>query len=158
MAIEIIYRPMPSLNEGEKEILRKLTIDNLANGKRSLFKRWIDYYSNLGLLHTSIVYSNDEIVGWAAANMGDGWNCGLIGAFIQEEHRHNGYARLALETLLPRLKELYPSWPEYLFYMEEKKNLFAPVIEKYGFKDMVRNYGEYCEREREATSPKSPTA
>lgn len=145
---------MPSLNESEKEILHKLTIDNLSNGKRSLFKRWLDYYSNLNLLHTSIVYSNEEIIGWAAANMGDGWNCGLIGAFIRENQRRNGYAKQALEVLVPKLKELYPSWPEYLFYMEEKKNLFAPIVEKYGFKDMLRDYSEYCEREKEATSLK----
>lgn len=147
---------MSSLNEKEKITLyRELTIPNsMVNPRRSVFRDWIDYHPSSELLHTTIVYSNEEVIGWAAANMGDDWNCGTIGAFIQYGYRKRGHAKRALEILLPKLKEIYPSTPEYLFYMVNEQNLFAPIVEQSGFKDRIKLFDEYKERYEMANSRK----
>ncbi len=152
MNTEIIYRPMNSLDDEEKIILRTLTLEDFADGRRSLVRRWLDKYSNQEYFHTAIVYSNRKIIGWAAANMVESWNNGMIGVFIKQEYRRNGYAKQALEILLPKLKEIYPEWPEYLVYMKEKEKLFSHLVEIYGFKDYFKNIEEYNEKQRKAIS------
>lgn len=76
--IRIEYRPMPTLTKAEIEHLRFLTIVP-PEEKRSLFKYWLDHFSHLDLLHTAIVTVGNKIVGWAAANMGESWNLGMVG-------------------------------------------------------------------------------
>ena len=148
-----VYLSYTGLDKNEKKTLRGLTIPNsMINPRRSVFRDWIDDLSDSNLLHTTIIYSNEEIIGWAAANMGDDWNCGTIGAFIQYGHRKRGHAKRALEILLPKLKELYPKAPEYLFYMVGEQGLFAPIVEQSGFKDRVKLIDEYRERYKKANS------
>lgn len=84
--------------------------------------------------------------------MVESWNNGMIGVFIKQEYRRNGYAKQALEILLPKLKEIYPEWPEYLVYMKEKEKLFSHLVEIYGFKDYFKNIEEYNEKQRKAIS------
>ena len=150
MNTEIIYRPMNSLDDEEKIILRTLTLEDFADGRRSLFRRWLDKYSNQEYFHTAIVYSNRKIIGWAAANMVESWNMGMVGAFIDGKERKKGYAKKSLEVLIKKLKELHPLLPEYLVYVKEKEQLFSPLIEIYGFKDYFKNIEEYNEKQRKA--------
>lgn len=142
---------MPNLNELEKNILKTLTLEP-ADGRKSIFNRWIDCFSNQDCMHTTLVYCDNEIIGWAAANMHDGWNNGMIGVFIRPEYRKNGYAKKALELLLKNLKEIYPLWPEYISYEKGKENLFTPIVRKSGFIDLNNNLEEYIRRHYEAAN------
>ncbi len=151
MNVRIDYRPMQSLSELEMNVLKTLTLKPVGE-KRSIFMRWLDCFSNQDCMHTTLVYDGEEIIGWAGANMHDGWNNGMIGVFIKPEYRNNGYAKRALELLLYNLKEKYPEWPEYINYESGKDKLFSPLIVKSGFIDLNNNLEEYIKRNYKAAN------
>lgn len=139
-----IYRPMKDLTESEKDVLRTLTIPhNPGKGKRSVFRYWLDYYSGADTLHTVLIKYGKEIVGWAAANMGDIWNRGVIGVFMAPWARGKGYAKMAVKKLLDVLAVLYPDGPRYIYYQNSARKVFAPLIANSVFKDWQENREEF---------------
>lgn len=115
--------------------------------QRELFRRLLRHQDPVGM-YTAMVRTDDGIVGWAGASMGEGWNAGMIGVVVASAFRGQGYARAAVRVLVSELKRRHPDWPEYLYYSCGFERLFSGEIEAAGFKDRWLHSEEYDGRLR----------
>jgi RimJ/RimL family protein N-acetyltransferase len=146
--VEFEFRPFTTLSDEEKSFLtEELTLPPRLPGqpRMSLFARWLRHPVPT-LMYAVLVKMNSEIVGWVAISLGEGINWGIVGAYIREGYRGNGYARKALHILLPNVRALYPDWYDYIYYQEGHELLFREIVESSGFRDSSLHKDEYKAR------------
>lgn len=145
------FRNFASFTDEERELLKNLTY--APEGKKSLFRRWLDPLNSQGF-YAVLAKKEDVIIAWAAVNTLEGWKLGKVGVFVHPEYRKRGIAVSALDSLLSTMMTI-DGKPEYLSYTKGMERLFRPVVERYEFKDIWLHRREYRRRtlEMEGHSP-----
>lgn len=131
MNSNVLFRHFLELSPEEREALGRLTTS--VPPRLSSFSHWLRSPNPLGM-YASLVSEDGRIAGWAAASLREGWNMGIVGAFIAPERRGFGLARLALLDLLGNIRATVTGPSEYFHAAKEKERLFRTPIERFGFK------------------------